>query len=545
MAIRNVGNNSTIDNLNKDNLNNSNNNDNNDLNNNVNVNANVNVKTDATAPTATSDADQTTAAAAIVAANTAVETPVTAVNANPVNNTPNAKSLENRSFGQTLRASLDAKLSNTASKAATTNNASLDTNKATADVGSASRNKVGSDFQPAINNLMRSTGKFSNAAERYNSFMQAKLAAMRNSATTFLKAAQTAQQRLTQGRNNNAARELPPVLLDAVDKLLQQLQSVTRVLPTATNNLMGNVNRAMRSIDKSVQAFEKAAQQMANGDARMANMANLAYNQVAASPGDISAMWNDYAQRVDASVTPLAQQATQVANTAAPQSFSLKSAAKSILSGIKSAAQELAEKAFNFTYDVREKAGSAIDEYLDPILRAVGTGFKDLFNSIFNPDRNPNGKPIELSKLVSNTQDLRNTLAAAQSGNTSAINKLKSNYGYSLNTAPKPGQMWLAANYVAGDLQDGQVTAAKFPNTPVVTKTQVNYDDPAYQKQVAANREKLGIPANGGKPTAVQLTLEGGGGKGIDGNVQSRREARKCYRHFGRRPSCHFSSRWH
>lgn len=132
-------------------------------------------------------------------------------------------------------------------------------------------------------------------------------------------------------------------------------------------------------------------------------------------------------------------------------------------------------------------------------------------------------------------------IQAARARLAAASNRLQSSYGYTAETMPKPGQLWIDPQFLHRDLPDGKVTAAHFPTTgtPVdrppraedfmfspygqdrnigiknadgTFTTVTNPDE--YRALVAENRTALGLPANNGEPVSVHLALEGGGGKG-------------------------------
>jgi NTE family protein len=115
--------------------------------------------------------------------------------------------------------------------------------------------------------------------------------------------------------------------------------------------------------------------------------------------------------------------------------------------------------------------------------------------------------------------------------------ELKASTGYSLATAPKPGELWIDPTQMKGMLKDGKLDPKMFPVKAPVTKppsaedalfsggrtftlrtqdgkelTFKSAED--YSKHVAAARTRAGLPALDGKPVGVHLVLEGGGGLG-------------------------------
>ncbi|MCS6884883.1 MAG: patatin-like phospholipase family protein [Acidobacteriota bacterium] len=132
-------------------------------------------------------------------------------------------------------------------------------------------------------------------------------------------------------------------------------------------------------------------------------------------------------------------------------------------------------------------------------------------------------------------------IQAARARLAVASSRLQSSYGYTAETMPKPGQLWIDPQFLGKDLVDGKVTASKFPTnikpidkplspqefmfSPYGNTRQVGVKNPdgsfttvsnmeQYRALVAQNRAALGLPTNNGEPVAVHLALEGGGGKG-------------------------------
>lgn len=118
-----------------------------------------------------------------------------------------------------------------------------------------------------------------------------------------------------------------------------------------------------------------------------------------------------------------------------------------------------------------------------------------------------------------------------------AENGLRTKYGYSAQTLPKPGAIWVDPQFMSKELSGGQVTATRFPVKPAVTTPPEPMDvlfrngrtitlkdadgrdivvrnANEYKQFVAMRRAELGMPVTDGEPTAVHLALEGGGGKG-------------------------------
>lgn len=118
-----------------------------------------------------------------------------------------------------------------------------------------------------------------------------------------------------------------------------------------------------------------------------------------------------------------------------------------------------------------------------------------------------------------------------------AENQLRSRYGYTATTAPKPGTVWVDPQFMSPELSNGQINSSKFPVKPPVLEPpdpsallfrggkpvtfkgengqNITVKTLAEYKQLVANkRTELGMPVSGGDPIGVHLALEGGGGKG-------------------------------
>ncbi|MBN8723605.1 MAG: patatin-like phospholipase family protein [Acidobacteria bacterium] len=421
----------------------------------------------------------------------------------------------------------------------------------------ATRVNIGREFQPAINNLLQGVNRLSVGVSKYQSHIEKALNSTRTDASNFLHHASNAQKSLTETRPTIANESQD--LAGKLDNLLKNLQDLTNSLKTSTGDFNFGVNRALNDLNSGLAGLEKATNLIASGQAMALPKALAANNEIALAPAKINTQAKNYAQSVQTAVEPVATQAQNLASDVDSFSFKgLVDKAKNAVTGVfnkaKDALGDLADKAFKFVYNVKEKAGSYIDEYVGPISKAIGTGIINIFRS----DKNPVGKSIDLNKLVDNTKEMRELFNAAKNGNASAAAKLQSVYGYNTSTFPKPGTMWVAANFAAGELENGKVTSNNFPtsnptsgagqratvsdphkpadinkmlfendsNTSSLTfskgmtlidkdgKTRAVGSMNEYKQVVAENRAKLGMPLQGGEPIPIQLSLEGGGGKG-------------------------------
>ncbi|MBL8148864.1 MAG: patatin-like phospholipase family protein [Blastocatellia bacterium] len=389
---------------------------------------------------------------------------------------------------------------------------------------------IGREFQSAVNNLVRAANRLSDAATNYRTDTQSRLNAIGREANNFIAVAKESIDKIDSSRSQMAGDSSLPSL----DNLLTQLQNVVAKVQSETNNLLFNSNINLEEMTRGASIFERSAKRMELGDATAIKAVNSSFETVTTAPSKISTRAANYATAMDNAATPLAANAQKTAAL-------LENSKNSTAFSLKGVVRNLADKAYKFVYNVKEKADSIIDEYVKPLGKALGAGVKNIWNSIFNPDKNPNGKAVKLDKLVSNTEELRALANAARAGDSRAASQLQQKYGYTATTAPKPGQMWLASNFVAGDLQNGQVVAGKFPTSSTRATTPADVNSLVFRHQnlamtrsgntarianstvgsidefkqaVAANRAKLGMPVQGGELIPVQLTLEGGGGLG-------------------------------
>ncbi len=118
-----------------------------------------------------------------------------------------------------------------------------------------------------------------------------------------------------------------------------------------------------------------------------------------------------------------------------------------------------------------------------------------------------------------------------------AENQLKARYGYTAATAPSPSSIWVDPQFMSSQLNNGQVTASKFPIKPPVLqppdpsnllfrngkplvfkgengKDVIVHNLTEYKQMIASKRAEQGMPVTDGEPIGVHLALEGGGGKG-------------------------------
>lgn len=425
---------------------------------------------------------------------------------------------------------------------------------------------VGQAFQTPVANLVRGTAKINEATGKYRSHIENQLNGIKGSTQEFLSSAKDSHSSLLAHRQALTG-VASSALIGHIDNLANSLATTIKNVHTSTNDFLYDSHSKLNELSYNANKLQTAAQSMAKGDATAIKTAQQAFNKVSTLPSQINSQADSFSINLNKLMSPLVSE-----NSKPGMSGNIFSQVGSAIGGffkglvdqgkaalkdlgqtavqdvkqglatnsfsLKGLATDLADKAYKFKYDIKDKVGGFVDEWVNPLLKIAGSGLSGIFGKIFGSgDKSPAGKGIPQNELVKDTQDLRDMINGAKAGNTAAITKLQQQYGYTPANAPKPGQMWLSANHVLGDLDNNKVTAQHFPatgntdatpadpskmfaNGKTVTLRDVNGKETQvtsmaqYQTIVAANREKLGIPANDGKPMSVQLTLEGGGGRG-------------------------------
>lgn len=191
-----------------------------------------------------------------------------------------------------------------------------------------------------------------------------------------------------------------------------------------------------------------------------------------------------------------------------------------------------------------QKSGKGL---IGDVLRGAGAVLNDI-GGLFKNDR---------EKLKESTQPFRDALGNASSlkdqlskldpqdpryGEVktkleAAEAKLQKMTGYTSDTAPKPGTLWVDPQYMSGMMKNGTVSQSQFPvGTPVTTPpapldalfqrdgkvdlfdgqgNKITVSSPEqYKAMVAQARAEAGMPVQNGEPIGMQLDLSGGGGKG-------------------------------
>jgi NTE family protein len=328
-----------------------------------------------------------------------------------------------------------------------------------------------------------------------------------------------------EGKERNSAEELNNYIKETIF-------SVDNV----TKDFIYNTYRNLQEMSESALDFQKSSQELNNGNAFVIGNLVDSFEKIKFTPEKIAKEKANYQTTLKQDVTNLVNKSEALVN-----SFNIKqetnnsfvSNIKTVNLGLTKSTSNVLEKNYKFNYP---------NEFTAPLVRAYYQSLQNLTTAILFPDFNPKGKPIPESLLVSRTNDLRETIKLAEQGDGKAQIRLNEKYGYTVNNAPKAGQMWLAANYVGGDLDNSLVKANHFPATgnntidskPPDVKTLLFGDNSKakvelkdkdgktftinslaeYQNLIAENRLKAGIPSQEGKPLAVHVSFEGGGGFG-------------------------------
>lgn len=332
-------------------------------------------------------------------------------------------------------------------------------------------------------------------------------------------------------KNNNP--QLLGVKNLEVDQFNHQTKETISKIGSLTNDFLYSTHKNLQEINGSAANLNKSAKDLSSGNAFAIFGVLNSFEKIKNIPGKISQSSSEYQSSLSQQVNELNSKSKTIAdNLSVVSDAQIDSLKTSFLDLAKS--DDILETIYKFNYP---------NEYTEPIVKAYYQSLQNLTKSILFPDFNPKGKSIPKSLLVQNTNDLRQTIKLAQEGNETARTKLQQTYGYSLDNAPRAGEMLLATNFVAGDLDKGQVTAKNFPgsslnkpidtNPPEVKKLlfgenlngQVEFKSKTGQKITAhsldeykaivlENRSKAGIPTNNGEPVPVHVSFEGGGGFG-------------------------------
>lgn len=146
---------------------------------------------------------------------------------------------------------------------------------------------------------------------------------------------------------------------------------------------------------------------------------------------------------------------------------------------------------------------------------------------------NVRGLEAKLAKLPANDPSrpaLEKQVKAAEAA-------FQKQFGYTSASAPQPGNLWIDPELMANDVKNGHLDPAKFPVKPASMtppdpeqmlfangrtinlpdengKVTVVHNAAEYEAIIANNRAAAGSTRTDGKPMAVHIDMQGGGGKG-------------------------------
>lgn len=316
----------------------------------------------------------------------------------------------------------------------------------------------------------------------------------------------------------------------ALNGLKSALSEYSTANDLATKRLIGGIETFAAGMIKMVTASSEGIGKMQDGQTQMmralSDMA-VANQGLAASAGQslqaLASAKDKLNSATQNSLSKLSGDDLKQANAILKNASGVATDAGRLQSKTNSATQNLASSANEF--------GKSLTLSINGTWGKIAQAAQDLTGNLTGVN--------ETSKqFISDTSSFRSTIAAAQKGDKQAVADLKSKWGYTLDTLPKPGTMFVDPNYMKGELVNGQPTATNFPtgkasSTPLPleqqlfgngkTVTLTNADGSTtvvknmadYQKIVAAQRANvLGVKNDEGKPMQVHLALEGGGGEG-------------------------------
>ncbi|MBI4850270.1 MAG: patatin-like phospholipase family protein [Acidobacteria bacterium] len=389
--------------------------------------------------------------------------------------------------------------------------------------------------QVIIKNLLQVSSRLEKNAAKYCNRIESDSNHLKNSIKNYLIELNNYSQKL-----DNNSDKIKSNILDLTNKEVLQIESLNSLVKETsfsvedlTQDFLYSTHKNLQELTSSSSNLSIAAKDLSNGNAFAILGVLNSFENIKSTPEKISKEHKEYQLKLNENVNSLANNSKLIAdNLPISKSSEINSLKTSLLALAKS--NSILDATYRFNYP---------NEYTAPLVKAYYQSLQNLTNSILFPDTNPKGKPISQNLLVLNTNDLRETIKLAEKGDSRAEKKLETQYGYNLDNAPRAGQMWLAANFVGGDLDSGLVTAKNFPassqinpvdtNLPEVKKllfgkdlngqvalknkegkTLIASSLEEYQKIVAENRSKAGIPTNNGEPQAVHVSFEGGGGFG-------------------------------
>ncbi len=390
-------------------------------------------------------------------------------------------------------------------------------------------------IQVVIKNLLQVAERLEKSTNKYSSKVANDCNLLKTSVTKFVDNVkkQTAKisEKTLEIKNNNP-NTLNEKILE-INQFNQQTEKTISNIGSLTNDFLYSTHKNLQEINSGATNLNKSAKDLSSGNAFAIFGVLNSFDKIQNTPNKISQSSSEYQNNLSQQIDELTSRSKTIAdNLSTLDDAQIDSLKTSFLDLAKS--NDILEATYKFNYP---------NEFTEPLVKAYYQSLQNLTRSILFPDFNPKGKSVSKSLLLQNTNDLRQTIKLAQEGDKAAKTKLQQTYGYDLDNAPRAGQVLLATNFVAGDLDKGQVTAKNFPgsslskpidtNPPEVKKLlfgenlngQVEFKDKTGQKVIAhsldeykaivsENRFKAGIPTNNGEPVPVHVSFEGGGGFG-------------------------------
>ncbi len=387
--------------------------------------------------------------------------------------------------------------------------------------------------QAGIKNLLHVASRLQANVTKYSNQIETNSKSLTSSVSKILNDIKSCST-LLQKAIESSANGLEERTLNQFNDLNNHVEKTISSVSSNTNDFLYNTQKNLQNFNNASTSFLKASQDLKDGNAFATYGVMDSFEKIKSIPPQIAKDHTEYKNLLKQDVSSLSSKSNALAESLT-SSASHKTNAKDLALNLAKSSSSILDSTYTFNYP---------NEYTEPLVKAYYQSLQNLTMSVLFPDFNPKGKPISESLLKYSTNDLRETTKLASQGNSDARAKLQKDYGYTLDNVPKPGQMWLAANYVAGDLdRNGQVTAKTFPGTssskPIDTnppdvknllfgkdskgKVELTNSDGKqvtvsslgdYQKVVAENRAKAGIAAGNGEPMPVHVSFEGGGGFG-------------------------------
>lgn len=385
--------------------------------------------------------------------------------------------------------------------------------------------------QAGVKNLLHVASRLQTATSKYSSQIETNSKLLKTSVDQFLSDIKNYSKLLQESSKELKTSNINVGTLKQFDELNSHIEKTVFSVGSNTKDFLYNTHKNLQKINSAAINFQKSSQDLKDGNAFAVYGVVDSFEKIKSTPQQIAKDNTEYKSSLKQDASNLASKSNALANSLS--SSTSHKTIKNVALDLAKTSSSILDSTYKFNYP---------NEYTEPLVKAYYQSLQNLTLSVLFPDFNPKGKPISESLLEYKTNDLRETTKLASQGDSAATTKLQQLYGYTLDNVPKAGQMWLATNFVSGDLDNGQVTAKSFPGTssskpintspPEVKKLlfgenskgveltnkdgkQVKVNSlTEYQNIVAENRAKAGIPVNNGEPMPVHVSFEGGGGFG-------------------------------